>query len=71
MAFVKGDMKWRDAVNEDDIYRHTGMSLQFRPMQELVDRLPSISEPDTRWEMERWRKEAAARRADFGFWISD
>jgi len=46
------------AVNEDDIYRHTGVSLQFRPIQELVDRLPSVSESDARGEMERWRKEA-------------
>ena len=46
------------AVNENDIYQRTGMRLQFRPIQELVDRLPSASESEARAEMERWKKDA-------------
>ena len=46
------------AVNEEDIYRHTGVRLQFRPIQELVDRLPGASESEARAEMERWKKDA-------------
>ena len=45
-------------LNEDDIFLRTGMRLQFRPIQELVERLPSASESEARAEMDRWKKDA-------------
>jgi L-fucose isomerase-like protein len=45
-------------LTEDYVYRHTGVRLQYRPIEELKQRLESIDEASARKEMERWKKEA-------------
>jgi L-fucose isomerase-like protein len=45
-------------LNEDYVYKHTGVRLQYRPIDELKQRLESIDEATARQEMERWKKEA-------------
>jgi L-fucose isomerase-like protein len=45
-------------LNENYIYEHTGVRLQYRPIEELKQRLESIDEASARKEMERWKKEA-------------
>ncbi len=45
-------------LNEDYVYNHTGVRLQYRPIDELVQRLKSIDEASAKKEMERWKKEA-------------
>ena len=45
-------------LNEDYVYKHTGVQLQYRPIDELKQRLESIDEASARKEMERWKKEA-------------
>ncbi len=45
-------------LNEDYVYQHTGVKLQYRPIEELKQRLESIDEASARKEMERWKKEA-------------
>ncbi len=45
-------------LNEDYIYQHTGVRLQYRPIEELKQRLEDIDEATARKEMERWKKEA-------------
>ena len=45
-------------LNEDYVYRHTGVRLQYRPIDELKPMLASVSEADARKEMERWKREA-------------
>lgn len=47
-----------NGLNEDYIYRQTGATIQYRPIDELVQRLPEIDEARGRQEMERWKKEA-------------
>ena len=46
------------APSEDYVYRHTGLSLKYRPIEELKERLSGISDNTARAEMERWKKEA-------------
>ena len=46
------------SLNEDGIFRHTGVRLQFRPIGELVDRLAGVGDSEARAEMERWKKDA-------------
>jgi len=43
---------------EEYVYRHTGLRLTYRPIEELRDRLTSVSDADGRAEMERWKREA-------------
>jgi hypothetical protein len=45
-------------ISEDYIYRHTGLRLQYRPIEELQKRLESISDAAAQAEMERWKREA-------------
>jgi L-fucose isomerase-like protein len=45
-------------LNEDYVYQHTGVRLQYRPIEELKQRLESVDEASARKEMERWKKEA-------------
>jgi L-fucose isomerase-like protein len=45
-------------LNEDYVYKYTGVRLQYRPIDELKQRLESIDEASARKEMERWKKEA-------------
>jgi L-fucose isomerase-like protein len=47
-------------LNEEYIYKNTGVRLQYRPIEELKQRLESIDESTARKEMERWKKEATA-----------
>ena len=46
------------AVDEDAILKRTGMSLSFRPTEELEERLKGIGESEARTEMDRWKREA-------------
>ena len=43
---------------EDYIYQRTGLSLKYRPIDELKDRLESVSDADAQAEMEHWKREA-------------
>ena len=45
-------------LSEDYIYQCTGLRLQYRPIEELRDRLENISDEDAQAEMERWKGEA-------------
>jgi L-fucose isomerase-like protein len=45
-------------LTEDYVYKHTGVRLQYRPIEELKQRLESIDEATAVKEMERWKKEA-------------
>jgi L-fucose isomerase-like protein len=46
-------------LNEDYIYKRTGVRIQYRPIEELKPLLESVDEASARKEMERWKKEAA------------
>lgn len=45
-------------LNADYIYRHTGVHLEYRPIDELKAGLAGVDEAKARKEMERWKKEA-------------
>jgi L-fucose isomerase-like protein len=45
-------------LNEDYVYKHTGVRLQYRPIEELKQRLDDIDAASAVKEMERWKKEA-------------
>jgi L-fucose isomerase-like protein len=45
-------------LNDDYVYKHTGVRLEYRPIAELKQHLESIDEASARKEMERWKKEA-------------
>jgi L-fucose isomerase-like protein len=45
-------------LNEDYIYQQTGVRLQYRPVEELKQRLESIDEASAMKEVARWKKEA-------------
>ncbi len=45
-------------LNEDYIYKQTGVRVQYRPIEELKQRLESLDEASARKEMERWKNEA-------------
>jgi len=45
-------------LNADYIYKHTGVRLEYRPVDELKSGLASVDEAKARKEMERWKKEA-------------
>jgi len=40
------------------IYQRTGVQVEHRPMQELIERMQSVDEAAARREMERWKREA-------------
>jgi L-fucose isomerase-like protein len=46
------------SLNEEYVYQHTGVRLQYRPIEELKQQLESIDAASARKEMERWKKEA-------------
>jgi L-fucose isomerase-like protein len=45
-------------LNEEYVYQHTGVRLQYRAIEELKQRLESVDEAAARKEMERWKREA-------------
>jgi hypothetical protein len=45
-------------LNEDYVYKHTGVRIEHRPIEELKPLLESVDEASARKEMERWKKEA-------------
>ncbi len=45
-------------LSDEFIYRRTGVRLEHRPMEELIERMKSVDEAAARREMERWKKEA-------------
>lgn len=46
-------------LNEDYVYKRTGVRISYRPIEELKPALESVNEASARKEMERWKKEAA------------
>jgi hypothetical protein len=46
-------------LTADEVYKRTGVIVQYRSLEELSDRLKSIDGASARSEMERWKKEAA------------
>jgi hypothetical protein len=47
-------------LNEDYIYKQTGVRVQYRPMEELKELFERTGETIARKEAERWKKEAVA-----------
>jgi L-fucose isomerase-like protein len=45
-------------LNEEYIYKRTGVKIQYRPIEELKSQLESIGEASAQKELERWKKEA-------------
>ena len=45
-------------LNEDIVYRRTGVKLKFRPLEELAILYKEVDAGDAQKEMERWKKEA-------------
>jgi hypothetical protein len=45
-------------LTEEYVYDHTGVELEFRPLDELITLLEDIDESSATEEMERWRDEA-------------
>ena len=45
-------------LNEEIIYRRTGVKIEFRPIEELAALYKKIDDKDAIKEMERWKKEA-------------
>jgi len=45
-------------LNAEYLYRHTGVRLEFRPIEELKAGLAGVDESKARKEMERWKNEA-------------
>ena len=46
-------------LNADYVYRHTGVRIQYRPIEELKQMLEGVSPASVREEMERWKQGAA------------
>ena len=46
-------------LNNEFIYKRTGVRVEHRPMQELIDRMQKVDEAAARREMERWKREAS------------
>ncbi len=46
-------------LNEDYIYKRTGVRVEHRPIEELRQLMKGVDEAAARKEMERWKKEAA------------
>jgi L-fucose isomerase-like protein len=47
-------------LNAEVVYKRTGVSLEFRPLEELEPLLASVDLASAGKEMERWKKEAAS-----------
>jgi len=47
-------------LNEDYIYKRTGVRIQYRPMEELKQLFERTDEASARKEADRWKKEAVA-----------
>ncbi len=45
-------------LNEDYVYKQTGVRIEHRPIEELRELLKGVDETAARREMERWKKEA-------------
>lgn len=45
-------------LSEHYIYRRTGLSLQYRPIEELSSLLKNVGDAEAQAEMERWKREA-------------
>jgi hypothetical protein len=45
-------------LNEDLVYQHTGVNIQFRPLEELEALYKEVDAKDAIREMERWKREA-------------
>jgi L-fucose isomerase-like protein len=45
-------------LTEDQIYKRTGVRIQYRPLDELAALYKGVDEAGARSEMERWKKEA-------------
>jgi hypothetical protein len=45
-------------LNEDLVYRRTGVRIQFRPLEELASLYKEVDAQDAIREMERWKREA-------------
>jgi hypothetical protein len=46
-------------LNEDYIYKRTGVRIRYRPIEELKPLLEAVDEASARKEMEKWKKGAA------------
>jgi hypothetical protein len=46
-------------LNEDYVYKRTGVRIKYRPMEELIELFKLTDEASARKEAERWKKEAA------------
>jgi hypothetical protein len=46
-------------LDEDYIYRHTGVRLEYRPISDLLPLLKTVDEDKARKEMQRWKQDAA------------
>ncbi|MEJ2109501.1 MAG: hypothetical protein P8Z37_06225 [Acidobacteriota bacterium] len=46
-------------LNDGFILKRTGVRMEHRPMQELIERMKSVDEAAARREMERWKREAS------------
>jgi hypothetical protein len=47
-------------LNEDYVYKRTGVRIQYRPMEELKQLFERTDEANARKEAERWKREAVA-----------
>ena len=45
-------------LNEDIVYRRTGVEIKFRPLEELASLYKEVDDREAISEMERWKKEA-------------
>jgi hypothetical protein len=45
-------------LTEDQVYKRTGVKIQYRPIEELAALFKNVDEASARGEMERWKKEA-------------
>ncbi len=45
-------------LTEDQVYKRTGVRIQYRPLEELAGLFKNVGEASARTEMERWKKEA-------------
>jgi L-fucose isomerase-like protein len=46
-------------LNEDYVYKRTGIRIQYRPVDDLMPLLEKVDEAAAMKELERWKKEAA------------
>jgi hypothetical protein len=49
-------------LNEDYVYKRTGVKIQYRPLEELKPLLETVDEASAREEMGRWKREASKIR---------